>query len=347
MTKVLIGMVFFIMLAVPAEAVELSAPEVPMSAWERMPQNTDSFGAGCRELLHNSILLVQPELKAAMEVSVGILFAVVLFSLLPMVTEKSNMLVSIAGAAVLASEMLQCTNSMIGYASDAVWEICEYGKLLCPVMTTALAAQGGITASAALYTGTIAFITCLSTLVSRVFIPMLYVFLVFSISHCALGEGFLKTFADTLKNTLSWLLKTILIIFTSYMSISGVVSGTADTAVLKAAKATISSVVPVVGGILSDASESVLVSMGVMKNAAGIYGILAALAVFIGPFIKVGVQYLFLKMTAAICSVFGNKRIVALVGDFSAAMGLLLAMVASGCVMVLVSTVCFMKGIGG
>jgi len=163
--------------------------------------------------------------------------------------------------------------------------------------------------------------------------------------HCALAEEILKKFSDAVKLFLSWLLKTLLIVFTTYMSVTGVVSGTADAAALKAAKVAISSVVPVVGGILSDASESVLVSVGILKNAAGIYGILAVLAVFIGPFIKVGVQYLVLKVSGAICCIFTNKNISALIDDYSTAMGLLLAMVAAGCLLVLISTICFLKGI--
>jgi len=130
------------------------------------------------------------------------------------------------------------------------------------------------------------------------------------------------------------------------MSITGVVSGMTDMAALKAAKLTMSTVVPVVGGILSDASESVLVSMGVIKNAAGIYGIVATIAVFIGPFIKVGIQYLMLKLSALLCSLIAGKNISGLVDDFSSVMGLLLAMVAVSCILVFISTVCFMKGIG-
>jgi stage III sporulation protein AE len=130
------------------------------------------------------------------------------------------------------------------------------------------------------------------------------------------------------------------------MSITGVISGTSDAAVLKTAKVTISTVVPVVGGILSDASESALVGIGVLKNAAGIYGILAVLAVCINPLLKAGVQYLLLKCTSMVCSVFGNKNISALLDAFSTVMGLLLAMVASAAMLVLFSTVCYLKGIG-
>ena len=141
-------------------------------------------------------------------------------------------------------------------------------------------------------------------------------------------------------------MKTTLIVFTAYLSITGVVSGTTDAVTIKAARFTISSVVPVVGSILSDASDAVLVSAAVMKNAAGVYGILAALAVCAGPFLKIGIQYLLLKLTGAVCAMVADKRSVDLIERFSAAMSLLLGMTGGSCLIVLISTVCYMKGVG-
>lgn len=332
------------LLAVPAAAAGISAPEVPEAGRGIMPGNTDSFGGALLELAGNGADLLEDELESAGGICGRILACSVLITLLPLLSEKLRSLAYLSGAVVLSSLMLGHTNSLIGYASRALREICEYGKLLCPVMTTALAAQGGITASAALYAGTTAFISLMSMLVSGVMIPMVYLYLLFSITHCGLGDAFLKKMGETVKTCLVWILKTLLIVFTTYMSITGVVSGNADAAALKAAKVTISSTVPVIGSILSDASESVLVSMGLVKNAAGIYGIVAVSAVFLGPFVKLGLQHLLLKATAAVCSLYADKHISELVEHFSVAMGLLLAMVASGCVLVLVSTVCFMKG---
>ena len=346
MIRLLFGILFALSLSIPASASEIQAPEVPKSAMDLMPENTDSFGNALVELLRKGILLIQPELDGALRTCSGILICALLYSILPILSEKLTEPMAMAWRVALGTVMLQRTGTMIGYAADALRQICDYGKLLCPVLTTALAAQGGITASAALYTGTIAFITLLSILVSRLLIPLVYIFLLFSVAGSAIGEGFFRNLADGVKHLLTWLLKTLLIVFTTYMSVTGVVSGTTDAAALKTAKVTLSSVVPVVGGILSDASESVLVSMGILKNAAGIYGILAVLALFMGPFVKVGVQYLLLKGSAALCSLFGDKRISSLVGDFSTAMGLLVAMVAAGCVLILISTVCYLKGIG-
>lgn len=346
MTKVLIGLWLLLSLAVPSAAAEMTAPEVPQAGIRNMPQESASFGNGLTELIHNGMDLLYPEMEAAVQISFKLLVSVMLLSLLSIMAESLKQTTAMAGTVVMASVMFQHARGMISYAADMVLEICEYGKLLCPVLTTALAAQGGITASAALYGGTTVFITLLSMLVSRLIVPMVNLYLVFSVVHCALGEETAKKCSDAVKTMLNWLLKTLLIVFTTYMSITGVVSGTTDAAALKAAKVAFSTAVPVVGSILSDASEAVLISVETMKNAAGVYGILAVLAVFLGPFIKIGVQYLLLKVTTFLCGLFAEKNFCALMEDFSSAMGLLLAMVAAGCVLILVSTVCFLKGIG-
>ena len=176
--------------------------------------------------------------------------------------------------------------------------------------------------------------------------PLIYLYLAFGIGNAALGTEILKRFQDTIKSIMTWSLKTILYIFTAYISITGVISGTTDAAALKAAKLTISSVVPVVGGILSDASETILVSAGMVKNAAGIYGLFAILAIWIGPFLRIGCHYLMLKGMGALCGIFSGKNTSGLIESFSVAMGHLLAMTGSVCLMLLVSTICFMKGVG-
>lgn len=346
MMKLLVGMLFMVTLAVPADAAAFTAPEVPRSGSERMPVNTDSFGDALLELAQNSIKQIRPDLQEASEVCAVIIFTAVLFSLLPVISDRMNAVSEIAGAVTVAAVLFQHTDSMILLASDTVHEIFEYGKLLCQVMTAALAGQGAAATSSALYIGSMVFISLLGSLIAKIVIPMICFFLTFAVAYCALGDELLKRTADSIKGILSWILKTLLILFTTYMSITGVVSGTTDQAALKSAKVIVSTAVPVVGGILSDASESVLIGMSVIKNSAGIYGIIAVLAVCIGPFLKIGTHYCMLKVSALLCSAFGNKRISVLADHLSAAMGLLLATVAAGSILVLISTVCFLKGAG-
>lgn len=346
MRRVLLLMLCILLFAMPVSAAEITAPEVPKSGAEHMPEDTESFGEALWEMVKDAIGAIRPDLREASSICLGVTAIVLLISILQNFPDKKSQAPDFVGTVAIATLLLGSTNSLVTLGTETIREISEYGKLLLPVMTSAMAAQGGLTGSAALYTGTAVFNTVLSTLISKLLVPMIYLFLAMAVGNSALGEDLLKKLSAFLKWLMVWCLKIILYVFTGYMGITGVVSGTTDAATLKAAKLTISGVVPVVGNILSDASEAVLVSAGVVKNTAGIYGILAILAVFIGPFLRIGTHYLLLKATAAVCGVFGSKRMCELIGDFSAAMGLLLAMTGSMCLLLLISTVCFLKGVG-
>lgn len=339
-------LILLLILPVQARALSITAPTVPEAGAKVMPETTDSFADGLWELLQRALEVVRPDLKEAAATSLSLVAAVMMAAILNMTVQGRQNLIDLVAVGAVAAMLLENTNSLIHLGMETVEQLSQYGKLLLPVMTAALAAQGGAGTSVALYGGTAVFDAVLGSLIARILAPMLYLFLALAAAGGALGEQTLRKMRDGVKGLVSWCLKTLLTVFTTYMSITGVVSGTTDAAALKATKVTISTVVPVVGGILSDASEAVLVSAGLMKNSAGIYGILAMLAVFLTPFLRIGTQYLVLKLTAAICAMFGSKALVELIGDFSTAMGMLLAMTGAMCLLQLISTVCFLKGVG-
>lgn len=347
MRFILPTIIIIALLAFPVSAAELTAPTVPQSGAEYMPEDTQSFGTALWEMVRKAIGTIRPDLREASGLCLGLIGIVLLVSLVQTFPGMTGKITDLVGVVSIGGLLLQQTNALIHLGAETVAELSSYGTLLLPVMTAAMAAQGGITGSAALYAGTALFDSVLSSLITRLLTPMIYLYLALAAANSAVGEDVLKKFCDFIKWLMSWCLKIILYVFTGYMGITGVVSGTTDAAALKAAKLTISGVVPVVGGILSDASEAVLVSAGVVKNAAGIYGVLAILALCISPFLRIGVHYLLLKATGAVCSVFGSKRISEFIGNFSTAMGLLLAMTGSVCLLLLISTVCFLRGVSG
>ena len=325
-------------------ALEIEAPTVPEYAAQFMPSEPENLVQGLLELMRDAILYFRPNFREAMSVCILIIGAVMVLSVLRSFPGTPLKVLNLTGTVMISLILLTSANSMINMAANSITEISEYGKLLLPVMTTAMAAQGSVTASAALYTATALFGSILSNMISELLIPMLYFYLAMAAAKSAVGENLLKKLSDQLKGIMTWALKTLLYLYTGFITITGVISGTTDAAALKAAKLTISGAVPVVGGILSDASEAVLVSAATLKNAAGIYGMFGILAIWIGPFIQIGVQYLILKTTGSVCGVFGGKEITELVSDFSSAMGLLLAMTGAVCLTLLIGVVCFMKG---
>ena len=345
MNKILILVCMVLLLAVPASAMDFTAPEAPENVQKIMPDNTENFGDGLRYIIESALDTIQPSICEAIRVCVSLLAVSILSGLLSEVACKTKAAIQLAGTAATALILFQPTKALISLGTDTIEQISHYGKLLLPVMTGALAAQGGVTKSGALYAATAFFDALVSTSIAELLIPIVYVFLVTSVA-CNL---FLETFLQDIKNFLKWLLtwglKIALYVFTGYISITGVVGGTTDATVLKATKLTISGAVPVVGNILSDASEAVLVSAGVMKSAAGIYGLLTIIALVIGPFLRIGVQYTLLRITSGLCKSLGSKGMAGLVNDFSSAMGLLLAMTGTVSIIFVISTICFMQGV--
>lgn len=346
MRKLLIFLLLIPYLVFPVHALDLTAPEVPRQAENYMPEDPEDFGSGFAELVGKTLGALRPDLKEAGRICLGLTATVLLISILHTVSDRTKQAANLAGSAAIAASLLLSTNSHLTLAAQTITEMSEYGKLLLPVMAAAMAAQGGAVTSAALYAATAFVSTFLSNLIRTVLMPMVYLFLGLTLANGASGQELLKRLRDLLKWCLTWCLKTVLTLFTTYMGLTNVISGTADAAAVKAAKTAISTAVPVVGGILSNASETVLVGAALVKNAAGMYGIFAVLALFLEPFLRIGIHYLMLKVTAAVCGIFGCKEMTELIGGFSEAMGLLLAMTGSVCLLLLIGTVCFLKGVG-
>jgi stage III sporulation protein AE len=297
-------------------------------------------------LFRQALRWIEPSFLEASVICMGLIALALLVSVLSAMQAESGKMVQTAGCVCAGVLLLQPSRSLIYIGTQAVGKISDYGRLLLPVMTASLAAQGGGTTAAALYTGTVIFDTLLSNCISGLLVPMLYIFLCLCVAYGATGAGILGQIGQFVKWLMTWGMKIILYVFTGYMGITGVISGTADAAALKAAKLTISGVVPVVGGILSDASEAVLVGTGVMRGTVGIYGTLAVIALTLGPFVQIGTQYLMLKATTGLCGIFGAKGITKLAEDVTCAMGICLAMTGTTCLLFLISIVCFMKGVG-
>lgn len=346
MRRILMLLVLALFLIVPVSAMDITAPTAPSDVQDLMPAETESFADGLWTVIKSAIGKFAPDLKAATGSCLALIAVVLLASILNGMPGSNKRVVRLVSTLAVSTILVGQASTMIDLCASTVVDISEYGKVLLPVMTAALAAQGGMTGATALYAGTAIFTTVLSVIISKVLIPLVYAFLALAIAGSAIGEEMLKRLRDFIKWLLTWSLKTILYIFTGYMSITGVITGTADAAAVKAAKITISGVVPVVGGILSDASEAVVISAGVMKNAAGIYGLLAVAAIWITPFLQIGTMFLLLKFTAILCSVFGVKESSDLIEDFSGAMGVLLGMTGTVSLLILISTICFMKGMG-
>ena len=90
-----------------------------------------------------------------------------------------------------------------------------------------------------------------------------------------------------------------------------------------------------VGGILSDAAETVLAGAGILKNAVGVFGMLAVLRMCVAPFLQLGIHYLTYKVTSALSATVSSGRVAGSLTR-SAALRLVLGMTGASALLLLI-----------
>ena len=245
----------------------------------------------------------------------------------------------LAGALAVAAVAVGDVRALLGLGSETLDTMTGFANVLLPAAAILTAATGAIAGAAARQMAAALFSGLLMNLITRLLVPMLYAYLAASVGHAALGNETLKRIAGMLKWAVTSILTVVLMVFVGYLTVSGVIAGSADAARVKAARFAMSNAVPVVGGILSDAADTVLASAGVLRGAVGAYGAVAVLMMCVAPFLRLGAQYLAYKFTAAIAASVADSRTAGLIDAIGGAFGLILGMTGAAALLQLVALV--------
>lgn len=247
--------------------------------------------------------------------------------------------VTLAGALAIGLVAAGDINTMLGLGRTAIERISSFSTVLLPVVTAVTAATGAITGGAVRQTAAVMFSGLLVRLIESVLIPLLYGYLAVSVAQAALNSDGLGRIAALLKWAATTLLTAVMLAFVGYLSVSGVIAGTADAAAVKAAKFAISGAIPVVGGILSDAADTVLASAGILKGTVGVFGMMTVLSICLLPLLRLTVHYLVYKLVSAVSGAIAPPGISALVDRLGSAFALMMGMTGASCLLLLVALV--------
>ena len=262
---------------------------------------------------------------------------------------ESGGLEAITLAAVLAITAVAVgdVHSLLSLGEEAIYNMETLGDVLLPAVSMATAASGSPAMAVVKHGATILFSDFLLRLIHSLLIPLCYAFVAANVAWAALANEGLKRLAGFLKWLITMVLSVVLLVFVGYLNLSGVISGGADAATVKAAKFTLSNLVPVVGGVISDTAETLLAGAAILRNAAGVFGMLAVLGICVAPFLNLGAHYLLYKGTAALAATAaGSGRLTGLIEALGTAFGLILAMTASCAVLLTVAMVSAVSAVG-
>lgn len=253
--------------------------------------------------------------------------------------ERTMKVLPLVGTLAITAAVCGDLFALVGSGRSAVETLSTFSKSLLATLAATGAAVGAPGGASARYLAAIVFSDALITVIDRVLIPALMAYVLVCVADAAIGGDTLGVLAKFLKTAVVTVLTLIITGFTIYLTVSGIVAGGADALTIKATKTVISNTVPVVGGAIADASETVIASTRLVKNTAGVVGILALAAIAVGSFLRLGVRYLLLKAVGAVSPLAGGGRMGKLIENLAGAFGILLGMIAASALMALIAVV--------
>ncbi len=324
-------------------ALELDVLERAAEKAGGMAEYGESLDSGLLGLIKKGSSEAGGILRDALQSGAVLLICVMLCGLGEGVLEaaggKPPVPISLGGALAVTAVSATEVESMLGLGRQTIENMASFASVLMPTVAAVTAATGAVSGAASRQLATVLFSDLLMNLIDKLLIPLVYGFLAVSVAYTSTGNGGLKRIAALLKWVATMLLTATMLGFTGYLTVSGVVAGKADAVAIKAAKFAISGSIPVVGGILSDAAETIIASAGVLKGAVGVFGMLTVLGVCMLPLLRIAAHYLVYKLVAALAAVMDSGDVGGLVDQIGSGFGLILGMTGSCCLLLLVSLV--------
>lgn len=269
----------------------LSFPQVDElleEAEEYGVEETDGLEAGARNILSAAGAQLDRLIRRSLRLGLKLMAVVLLCGLVEGACLESRsgglQAVELAGALAVTALTVSDMTVMVGLGRETIAKMDDFAGLLLPAMAALTAATGGVSGAAVRQGATVLCSSLLIRGIDGLLVPLLYAYIAACCAHAALGSDGLKKLAALIKGTIVFLLTAGLLAFVGYLTASGAIAGSADAAAVKAAKMTISRAIPVVGGILSDAAETVLAGAGVLRGTVGVVGMLVVLAICLTPF---------------------------------------------------------------
>ena len=328
-----------------AEAFELpseltsAAPEIA-GMLDGEAENGYGFAEGVATIFRNALSAAKGYLLAGVRSVAAIMAGVVLLGIAEslgggITARQTNLVGALYITAVSAGDV----SALIGLGRDTIANISTLSKTLIPVLAAATAASGGITSASVRQVATVFFTDILLTVIERLLMPLLYLYIASVTANAVLENGALEGIASLIKKGIGWALGVLLAAFTAYLSISGAIAGAVDARTVRAAKTAVSTAVPVVGGILAEAAETVLAGAGILRAMIGAFGMLAVLSLCLFPFLRLGAQYLLYQGAVFIAHAAGPKNLSKMLGMLADAFALVLAMTGASALLLIISVV--------
>ena len=303
------------------------------------------------KILNIVFSILGDNLKNSLFTLSGIIIIVIINSILKSISENlGNSSVSkiayFTQYILIVTLIMKNFSDIINSVKTAVGDLAGFAYTLIPLLTSLMVATGNITTSSMIEPILLSMVGFISAFITNVVIPLVLVATALGIVSKLSDEVHIAKLSKLINKGSVWVLTTVLAIFIGLASLeSGLTSGV-DDITKKAGKSIISASVPVVGGILGDAIDTIVGYSNIIKNATGLVGIVVVLCICLKPIISLTTLTIAYKLSSALCEPIAEKKVTELIEQMANTFKVLLAVMFTITVMIIIGLAIVIKVTG-
>lgn len=232
---------------------------------------------------------------------------------------------------------------IVSLCKDTITKLNDFMNMLIPLVLGLLVANGSIVSVSILQPILLVMTSTINVIVANVILPIIFISTMMNLIGNISENIKVSKIPKLLQKICLWCLEFILIIFIGILSIEGTLGANVDGVTAKAAKSIVSTVIPVVGKALSDATDSILGATLITRNAVGIVGMIAIISIVLNPLISALIMMITYNVASALIEPIVDSRISKCMSGMGDSIKIVFALMATVCMLFIISTTIMIK----
>ena len=277
-------------------------------------------GLRLEDFINFVLNISKDKLSAPLKSLLSIIIFIILSSLLESFKSDSadglGSVYSTCSALVISIILAAQMSPAIGLASSSIKIAGDFIFAFIPVFIAIIIASGGVSTAIASNSMLLMMSQGLSFISANVFMPVINCFLAIGICSSIRTELALSNLLNSLRKGLTSVISFLCAVFVSVLSIKTSVSARADMLGIRSVRFVINSVVPVIGGSVSEGLLSIQAYSSLIKSGVGIVGIIAVALLFLPSIIEIAMWRMIFSLSSIISDIFGDNSVSATLEAF-------------------------------
>ncbi len=291
---------------------------------------------------------IKKQLTETTSLMIKIIIVVIIHSIIKSITENlgndsTGKIVYFLQYVIIASMILESLTNVISLTKNTITDIVSFMELLIPLLITLMLTTGQFAFANIVQPILIIMMNIIGEFIDKLIIPLVMISMTLSIVSNFSKEVSVDRLSKFVKKSATWILAIMLTIFVGTLSLEGTLGKSVDNLTSKTAKAIVSDFIPVVGKIVGDTAETIIGCSKILKSTLGILGVIVVLGIVIVPIVKIAILWLEFKLTACICEIVADEKIVKLIEQVSDCYQILLGILIAVSAMLIIGVTIVIK----